>query len=294
MAHALETTPTGDAATASAAVTAAESAARHAGVAIRELTELADMRRVYQLVNEIWQPDPVNAPVTADILRALTKAGNYLSGAYEGEELVGTCIAFLAAPPGRALHSHVAGVTSRARGRNIAFALKLHQRAWALSRGLDQISWTFDPLVARNAYFNLVKLAARPVEYLPNFYGAMDDALNAGEESDRLLIHWQLDAPAVADAAEGITAEANPTALRDRGATIGLRADNNGHPEPGDITGPTVLVNLPPDIEGLRRVDPTAARAWRHALRSVLRGLLEEGSRVTGFAREVGYVVERR
>ena len=54
------------------------------------------------------------------------------------------------------------------------------------------IAWTYDPLIRRNAYFNLAKLGARPVEYLPNFYGAMDDAINGGTETDRMLVRWEL------------------------------------------------------------------------------------------------------
>ncbi len=56
--------------------------------------------------------------------------------------------------------------------------MKLHQRAWAIARGIPVIEWTFDPLVARNAYFNIRKLGAMPVEYLPNFYGIMGDGIN--------------------------------------------------------------------------------------------------------------------
>ena len=65
------------------------------------------------------------------------------------------------------------------------------------------MTWTFDPLVRRNAYFNTVKLAARPVEYLVDFYGEMTDEINAGQGSDRLLVEWPLLAPEVVSAAAG-------------------------------------------------------------------------------------------
>src|SRR3712207_7442617 len=65
------------------------------------------------------------------------------------------------------------------------FRSKLHQRAWAIARGVHEVAWTFDPLVARNAWFNLTKLGARATEYLPNFYGPMDDGINGADESDR-------------------------------------------------------------------------------------------------------------
>ena len=79
--------------------------------------------------------------------------------------------------------------------RNVGYALKLHQRAWALQRGIATITWTFDPLVRRNAYFNLAKLGVRATRYLPNFYGAMQDPINAGDDTDRLLVDWDLASP---------------------------------------------------------------------------------------------------
>ncbi len=178
-------------------------AAAAAGVQLRELSALDELDQVYRLYDAIWRPDPNNPPVTTELLRALTKAGNYVGGAYDGDELIGACVGFFEAPAAVAMHSHVAGVSAAARGRNVGFALKLHQRAWALRRGVTAISWTFDPLIRRNAYFNVVKLGARPTEYLLNFYGQMEDGINNGDDSDRLLVRWQLDAPEVGAAAAG-------------------------------------------------------------------------------------------
>jgi predicted GNAT superfamily acetyltransferase len=182
-------------------------------------------------------------------------------------------------------------VSPAVRGRNVGFALKTHQRAWALRRGLTAITWTFDPLVARNAYFNLAKLGALPVEYLENFYGRMGDEINADDESDRLLMEWRLDGALAARCCAGHPNHADSAALR--AAAVGLDADDKGRPVPGRANASTVLVRLPPDVEVLRRSDPRAARGWRHAVRDVLGGLLAEGAAVTGFARDGWYVVER-
>ena len=76
------------------------------------------------------------------------------------------------------------------------------------------MTWTFDPLVRRNAYFNTVKLAARPVNYLVDFYGEMTDEINTGQGSDRLLVQWPLLAPEVVGAASGQFAESGLEALR--------------------------------------------------------------------------------
>jgi predicted GNAT superfamily acetyltransferase len=276
-----------------AATEAGIDAAAAAGVRIRELRELAELDEVYRLYDSIWRPDPSNPPVTTELLRALTKAGNYVGGAYDGDELIGACVGFFSAPAEVSMHSHVAGVSGAARGRNVGFALKLHQRAWALRRGVSTISWTFDPLIRRNAYFNVAKLAAQPTEYLTNFYGDMRDGINSGDDTDRLLVRWELDAPAVGAAAARRSAITDVNLMP--GATVALACGADGKPA---VAGPAgdgvVLVAVPPDVEGLRRTDPGAAKAWRAALREVLGGLLADGARVTGFDRAGWYVVEQK
>src|SRR5581483_6613934 len=195
--------PTAASTSVDAAVAAADAAARASDVQVRELVDQHDLETVYRLYNDIWRPDPTNPPVTGELLRALSKAGNYIGGAFSGDTLVGACVGFFGAPAGAVLHSHIAGVSGAARGRNVGFALKVHQRAWSLLRGVTTVEWTFDPLVRRNAYFNITKLAALPTEYLDNFYGDMHDAINGGDDSDRLLVRWRLDSRAVVAACMG-------------------------------------------------------------------------------------------
>ncbi|MEV4265655.1 GNAT family N-acetyltransferase [Kribbella sp. NPDC049584] len=276
-----------------AATEAGLDAAAAAGVRVRELRELSELDEVYRLYDSIWRPDPSNPPVTTELLRALTKAGNYVGGAYDGDELIGACVGFFSAPAEVSMHSHVAGVSGSARGRNVGFALKLHQRAWALRRGVSSISWTFDPLIRRNAYFNVAKLAAQPTEYLTNFYGDMRDGINSGDDTDRLLVRWKLDAPAVGAAAARRAVSTDVGLMPE--ATVALACGADGWPS---LAGPAgdgvVLIAVPPDAEGLRRTDPGAAKAWRAALREVLGGLLAEGARVTGFDRSGWYVVAQK
>jgi predicted GNAT superfamily acetyltransferase len=283
---------------AGAAQAAAEAAAEAGGLRVRELRELADLGLLCELYRDIWRTDPGDGPiVTIEWLRALSHAGNYVSGAYAGGSLVGGCIGFFAAPVGRVLHSHIAGVAAQARGRNVGFALKLHQRAWALRHGIAGIEWTFDPLVRRNAHFNLAKLGALPVAYLTNFYGSMADQINAGDETDRLLVDWRLDTDRVVRACAGGTPGTDVAALLAGGAAVGLGVDGTGRPLPGRADADVVLVAVPPDVERLRLEDRAAARTWRLAVREVLGGLLAAGGKVTGFAREGRegwYVVARQ
>jgi predicted GNAT superfamily acetyltransferase len=231
--------------------------------------------------------------VTLELLRAFTKAGNYVAGAFEGGRLVGACVGFFHAPSEETLHSHIAGVHGTATGRSIGFALKLHQRAWALVRGVGEVAWTFDPLVSRNAWFNLAKLGARPAEYLPNFYGPMADRINGDDDSDRLLVRWRLDDPRVALACAGGAVGAVVDDELASGAAVALGLDADGGPVPGRLDARTSLVAVPLDIERLRSTAPDLARDWRGAMRDTLVNLLGAGGRIDGFDRRGWYVVRR-
>ncbi|GAA3796957.1 hypothetical protein GCM10022226_15440 [Sphaerisporangium flaviroseum] len=263
----------------------AEAAARRSGVQIRELREIAEFELVVALYDGIWKAEPGNEPASVELMVALSHSGNYVSGAFDGTRLVGATVGFLAGPPGTALHSHVTGSVT---GRGIGFALKLHQRAWALAQGLTQISWTYDPLVRRNAYFNITKLGARPEKYLRSFYGRMGDVINAGDESDRLLAVWRLAEPHVVAAC---SSEAEPPVLP--GGTVVALDTEADLPVAGRVDGRVLLVRTPKDVETLRRTDPAAAKAWRHAVREALGGLMDGGARVTGFTADGYYIVER-
>src|SRR3984957_8390159 len=214
---------------------AAARAAKAAGVVVRELDALDELEAMVAVFDEVWVPDDGNSSLSVDLLRALTKAGNYASGAYDlaSGELLGACVGFFGPPAHAELHSHIAGVRPAGLGRSVGFALKVHQRAWCLRHGVRAIVWTYDPLIRRNAYFNLVKLGALPAEYLRNFYGAMDDAINAGTETDRLLVRWNLLSGLAADASAGRPAPGSFAAERSRGAAVVLFADAAGRPGPG-------------------------------------------------------------
>ncbi|MBB5079400.1 GNAT family N-acetyltransferase [Nonomuraea endophytica] len=276
---------------ASAARAAAEAAARAAGVDIRPLDSVGELEAVRRLYERIWRTGENNPPVTADLLRAMWKAGSYVSGAFDRGEMVGACFGFFSAPARATLHSHIAGVLARTQGRNVGFALKLHQRAWAMPRGVGEVAWTYDPLIRRNAYFNITKLAADPAEYLPNFYGPLDDDINRSDDTDRVLVRWRLESPEVEAACAGRPRPAEVTAAR-MGVALGVSP--SGGPQTGRADAPTVLVGVPADIETMRENDPARAAEWREALREVLGGLLAEGARVRGFDRAGWYIVDRQ
>jgi predicted GNAT superfamily acetyltransferase len=276
------------------AIAAAERAATAAGVEVRALTELAELDAAAELFSDIWAPASNGPVVSAEMMRALGNAGNYVVGAFDRAGcMAGACVGFFTEPMRRALHSHIAGVVPAAQHRNVGFALKLHQRAWTLSRELPTVTWTFDPLVRRNAYLNLTKLAAVAQEYLPNFYGAMNDRINGSDETDRLLVTWPLTADSVARACAGHAAVADRRSWLSTGARVwldrGSRAEPVRRPHVGEGCG---LVAVPDDIEKLRFADRALAGDWRRAVAEILGGSLAAGARVIGFDRAGWYLVE--
>jgi len=269
------------------ATQAAVAAAAAADVVVRDLYQMEQLKTAQRLFEDVWRPAEGNpSPVTAELLRALSHAGCYVAGAFAGTRMVGASAGFFTAPPELALHSHITGVAPGREHRGVGFALKVHQRAWSLARGLDTVTWTFDPLVARNAWFNLAKLGAAPSGYLEDFYGPMTDAINAGMASDRLLLTWRLQDPAVAAACAGAPRQPAVPA----GTEPALEVGPGLEPVARATDAPAVTVAVPPDVEDL---DPDRRRAWRADVRQALAGRLAKGAAVTGFLRHPDrYLVE--
>lgn len=273
---------------------AAVAAAERAGVVVRELIEVPDLVEVARLLRSIWgASEDTGPPLNRDTLRALAHAGNYVAGAYDQAGLRGALVAFLGDNDGGPhLHSHILGVRHASAARGTGFALKLHQRAWALGRGHDVVEWTFDPLVRRNAFFNLTKLAGDLHRYHRDFYGVMGDAQNGDDDSDRVGVRWNLRSERVVAAAAG-----EPPVPLSAGCgappQVVLALDGRGGPRltPPREKATTLVLQLPEDIVALRRSDPAVARSWRRALRETLTGALEVGYRCEGVTRDGEYVL---
>jgi predicted GNAT superfamily acetyltransferase len=291
------TDPAGAAANLHEARAAAERAARHARVDLCALNDTAAHAALFELFDEIWNLDPRNPPVTTEVLRALTHTGNYVVGSYDGRRLVGASVAFFAEPSRSTLYSHMTGVAGDARGRGVGMALKLHQRAWAIERGIHKIEWVFDPLVRRNAYLNLVKLAARATDYLVDFYGNIHDDVNEGQGSDRLVTAWDMRTAPVHDAGRNGDCGPRLPDLIHRGAVVLLDRDSADRPRATPRSGPLpplALVRIPEDIERMRAHAADLAAEWRRVSREVLGAALRDGAEVSGFVRSGWYVVESR
>ena len=284
-------------ATVSRAQQAAAQAQESAGVVVRDLHSAEQMQRAAEVLAEIWSPGGRGEiPAEAGLLVALEHAGNYVSGAYADDRMIGATVGFFGAPEAQSgrsqmMHSHIAGVLPGQMRGGIGAAMKLHQRAWCLARGITTMEWTFDPLIVRNARFNLHKLGAGFAEYLPNFYGEMRDAINAGQGSDRALIRWDL--ASEQQEAENPAAEPVPELIL-------LEPDDDAAPlapaRGDDIVAAAAGVEiiglrLPVDINQIRTENPEAAAQWRAALRETMHPLLAAGWQVTGITREGTYLL---
>ncbi len=271
---------------------AATAAAESAGLTVRDLEQVGDLERLSKIFAEIWSaPDSM---ITPELLRALSHAGNYVAGAFSNGDMIGGIIGFLGMEDGQIiLHSHILGVLPQTQSRNAGFALKQDQRAWALERGIDRARWTYDPLVSRNAYFNISKLGARASAYYSSFYGAMSDGVNSGDESDRVLIEWDLAGEAATWASSGQHPSPDVEELLSNGAST-ILADVNGAPRITEANGAAVLLcSVPRDIIAVREHDLDLALAWRRALRSTLGTALDRGYVVDSFSRSGCYVLTR-
>ncbi|MEV7694355.1 GNAT family N-acetyltransferase [Microbacterium sp. NPDC089189] len=226
---------------------------------IRMLETAADAHTASEVLAEVWGGD--RSGIAPNLLRALSHTGSYTAGLFVGDRMVGASVAFFAEPAARSMHSHITGVLAEYRGAGLGRLLKRHQQEWALARGVGRITWTFDPLVARNAHLNLSVLGTRVVDYLVDHYGSMDDGVNRGDETDRILVSWELAAPPL------------PA------------------PDESDVAA---VVTVPADIEALRLTAPVEAATWRRVVRDELGGYLSQGLVIAGFDVARGYLLVPR
>lgn len=269
---------------------AAARAAARAAVSVHALEAQEDLDAAERLLSEIWEvgDEPL---VQSSLMRALLYGGNYVSGAFAEGRLVGTSIGFLGRQESRLhLHSHITGVAKAMQSRSVGFALKQHQRAWALRNGLDEIVWTFDPLVRRNGYFNINKLGAQIIDYKPNFYGSMRDGINGDDDTDRCVVVWDAGSERAIEAADG--RQLQPAADPDRTKVV-LIEEPDGSPTVDLGPGEMLAAQIPYDIVQMRYEDPGTAAAWRGALREVLVWAFARDYAVTGMTKSGAYVLSR-
>ena len=250
----------------------ARAAARAAGVQLRPLTDHGQLDDAIGIMVATWGAFQLPP---REVMTALVHSGNVPIGAYDGDRMIGFVLGWAGVDDGGLhVHSHMLAALPDRRHRGVGYALKLGQRAQALAQDIHVVRWTFDPLVARNAWFNLGKLGATADGFGRAFYGEMSDEINAGDRSDRLVVRWDLDPdPAPRPWPAGL-----PTVL-------GAEGDpDRPMPVPG-VAPPHDggVVEVPRDHAALRRGDPALATRWREATADALEASFEAGLVVGAF-----------
>jgi predicted GNAT superfamily acetyltransferase len=277
-----------------------------ANVIIRILERPEDLKAIERLQAQVWLGSEIEI-VPVHMLVAVVHNGGLVIGAYtveqdgEAGELVGFVFGF----PGLVMtpdgpqpkhHSHMMGVHPHYRGQQIGFALKRAQWQMVRHQGLSHITWTYDPLLSRNAHLNISRLGTVCNTYREDEYGSLRDGLNLGLPSDRFQVDWWVNSARVN---RRLSSKARPTLdlahYYAGGAQVlnPTRQDANGWPVPESeglpithidpVERPILLVEIPSDFLALKAASTELAAAWRWQTRSLFITLFQMGYLVTDF-----------
>ncbi len=258
-----------------------------------------EMTSIEALQREVW-PGSETDVVPAHVLIAAIHNGGLVLGAYIGDDLVGFVFGFPgleSIPDGpRAKHcSHMMGILPGHRDSGIGFALKRAQWQMVRHQGLDHITWTYDPLLSRNARLNITKLGAVCNTYRRAEYGDMRDGLNAGLPSDRFQVDWWINTRRVE---RRLSKRARKPLKLDDFSKADLQPLYTSLASTGDLTRPPehfsplegrlVLAEIPSDFNAIKADDFSLAREWRLFTRDVFESAFSAGYIVTDFIYDEG------
>lgn len=246
-------------------------------IEIRLLTSIDDMNIMQQVEETVWSmpPIPVHQTYTA------THNGGIYLGAFIDKELIGFLNSFPGYDPKTKkayLCSHMMGILPEHRHRGLGRILKLKQAEIAKEMGYEMITWTFDPLESRNAYLNIHKLGATGAIYLQDHYGSLNDSLNQGLPTDRIIIKWD------------ITKEHQVHKPELDENKILLRQAANQEPVlteayQDDLASGVWLVEIPEDFQTMKKDNFELAKNWRYQVREVFEKLFAIGYQATNILR---------
>jgi predicted GNAT superfamily acetyltransferase len=266
--------------------------AQHGAAEIRPLASQDELVACVALQHEIWGKQFTDT-VAPSVLQVCQRVGGVASGAFDREgKLLGFVFGLTGVRDGQIVHwSDMLAVRTDARNSGIAMALKSHQRDVVRELGGSTIYWTFDPLVARNAYINFNKLGVFVDEYVPNMYGTTDSDLHGGLPTDRFVVAWPTDDVRVALRLKETRKAAEENWSRAPVVNARLRTT-------GPILSERVRIEVPADFESLVRTDPRKAARWRKDTRAAFEQTLGKAYNVSGFVvggspRRAFYLLER-
>ena len=231
-------------------------------IVVRTLSTQADYAACVQLQYDTWGAAYTDV-VPATILQVAQKVGGVAAGAFAGDgTLLGFVFGLTGVRAGSVVHwSDMLAVRPTHRNRGVGRMLKQFQRDEVRALGVEQMYWTFDPLVARNAHLNLNRLGAAVTEYIIDMYGSETGSELHAFGTDRFVVAWPL-------------TEAAPPPLT---VTAAVRAAPLAAVT---STAAVQRIEIPADVAAL----PVAeAREWRQRTRPLFAALLARGYCVRGF-----------
>ena len=248
-------------------------------IEIRPLHSNEECQAAATLQREVWGQDYIDV-VPATLLHVVEYVGGLAAGAFDRDgDMLGFVFGVNGVRDGEIVHwSHMLGVRERARNLGLGRRLKEYQRERMRALGATQIFWSFDPLMSKNAYFNLNRLGADVVEYVPDMYGTTSSPLHLGMATDRLIVSLRTDGRAEQRSSAVLSADHPVLSAFPRAYD---------RPMPSDPAGtPSVLIEIPADILGVLARSTSTAEAWRLAVRAHFRWALANGYAVAGVLRD--------
>ena len=272
----------------------------HPPVAIRPLTTPEELAQGVAIQRETWG-DAFSEIAPATILMICQKVGGIAAGAFDPSgHMLGFVFGLTGLHHATRVHwSHMLAVRPEARGRGLGKRLKLYQRDELLALGVEQVRWTYDPLVAQNAHLNLNDLGVTIERYVPDMYGSnTGSALHSALGTDRFVVLWRIADPRVADVVAGRRIPLDP-AFATAPVITAPPGAARGEPAERELPAvPRVQIEVPEDIQQVREGSPDTAQRWRAVTRRAFLHYLERGYRVAGFRRDqvtrrCAYLLER-
>jgi len=250
-------------------------------VRIRPLTTADDGRACVELQRHVWGWDQADV-VPATLLHVAEFVGGLAAGAFDQHgTLLGFVFGISGVRDGQLAHwSHMLGVRESARNMGIGRLLKEYQRSTLAARGITRIYWSFDPLMAKNAYFNLNRLGAKVVEYVPDMYGTTESPLHYGLATDRLVV--------CLEGGQRTAAPLNPTAHDRLPILTAFPRLSDVTMSVGDRNPESVLIEIPADVLDVMRRSPPAAQTWRLAVRDHFQWAMARGYTISGVLADAG------
>ena len=259
---------------------------------IREAQNASDYEAIEDIQREAWGFEDIDI-VPGDMLIASQHAGSIVLGAFEGERMLGFAYGFPALEEGHlSIHSHMLAVRPEARNLQIGFYLKLEQRRLALEKGIEEITWTFDPLQSLNAHLNFIKLGVVSHRYLVNFYGETTSSpLHQGFGTDRLWVSWLLNSERVKRCVETGTAISQQTDFSITDDLPLLVRSDGDKPQVNEtmlaaVSQPSFhecFIEIPHNINAVKERQLHLGRLWRESTRQGFLSAINAGFTVSDF-----------